>query len=125
MQLNKNSYFLATLLISILLAAVTALPAHAASDTAFDKLTIEDLYFGLFVVVPSIVACIVASIVLSGHYGFKSNPILAERICYSLGAILVVKAASAERLPATTSTVLALAASALTYYIFSRLRPNG
>jgi hypothetical protein len=80
--------------------------------------------FGWLLLIIALIVGVVVALLAVGHYAFKVNRIIAERICYSLGIILVVKAACEHRLPSTASTVLALIASILTYYILSRLRPN-
>jgi hypothetical protein len=105
------------------LVACCSLPAFAASDTAFNKLTMGGILAGILFFI-SIIAGVGALIVIAGHYGFRANGVIAERICYSLGAILVVKAASENRLPSTASTTLALLASGLTYYVLMRVKPN-
>jgi hypothetical protein len=80
--------------------------------------------FGWLLLITALFVGVLAAVMAVGHYAFKVNRIIAERICYSLGTILVVKAACDQRLPPTASTVLALIASILTYYLLSRLRPN-
>jgi hypothetical protein len=123
MQPKKGFPFIAFRLVCSLLAISATVPAYAASDSAFGRSTIVGIVGWLLLIIVFTVGVLVL-LMLVGHYGFKANRIIAERICYSLGAILVVKAASAQRLPATASTILALTASVLTYYLLSRFKPN-
>jgi hypothetical protein len=105
------------------LVACYSLPALAASNTAFNNMTLAGLLV-TFLFFVCVIAGIAVVVVVAGHYGFKANRVIAERICYSLGAILVVKAASENCLPTTASTLLALLASVLTYYVLMRFKPN-
>lgn len=101
------------------LVACLSLPAFGASN----NMVLGGLFF-TFLFFVSVIAAVMAVIVLAGHYGFKANRVIAERVCYSFGAMLVVKAASEDRLPTTMSTVLSLLASVVTYYVLMRLKPN-
>jgi hypothetical protein len=103
--------------------ACSSLPAFAASDTAFNKLTMGGILAGILFFI-FLIAAVGAIFILAGHYSFRANRVVAERVCYSLGAILVVKAASENRLPSTVSTIVALLASVLTYYVLMRVKPN-
>jgi hypothetical protein len=123
MHPRKNSRFSVTALICSLVASGTTLPVYAASDSIFGRSTLVGVVGWLLLLIAALVGS-AGLFILIGHYGFKANPIIAERICYSLGVIVVVKAASESRLSATTSTILALVASLLTYYLLSRLKPN-
>ena len=110
MQPNKNLHFLGTLLASSCLALGTTFSAYAVAATSCQLPGALELFFTMVLAIFFIVAVVAVLIVLPGHYGFKAHPILAERICYSLGAMLVVWAASKLRLPAPVAPVLALAA---------------
>lgn len=119
LQRSQRLHFLPTLLVSICLTAGTTFSARAAPDTTRPMPTLLEIVSYMILAIAFAVAIVAALIVIPGHYGFKSNPVLAEKICYSLGVMLIAGAASAHRLPATIATVLTLAAGALTYYISS------